>query len=152
MLASFAAIVLLSIAGCKDPAGNDPNVPDDEPRPPMSASDDGGTDGADNDGGSPMDAAPVCTKKIPGCTSVPSYTADVAPLVHNTCLPCHAKGGTASDRDLTTYRGIVRIESTVLSQIYSCDMPPADAGPDAALTAPERTLLLQWLVCGAPNN
>jgi hypothetical protein len=92
----------------------------------------------------------MCSKALPDCGTVPSYDANIAPLVTSVCLPCHAAGGVASDRDLTTYANIQKIESTVLSQVYGCLMPPLDAG--TAITASQRTELLQWLVCGSPNN
>ena len=122
--------------GCFDTPGNDPNVPD--PPPPVVEAG--------------LGVAP-CPKVLPtDCTSIPSYSKEIAPLIAAHCQPCHAPGGNASDRDLTTYANVERIESTVLAQVYGCAMPPADAGPDAALTAQERNDLLQWLVCNSPNN
>ncbi len=115
------ALVVIRIGACLDfdTPGNDPNVP--EPPPPT------------------IDAGAACPKVLPtGCTPSPSYQTDIAPLITSTCLPCHAAGGVASDRDLTTYANVERIESTVLSQIYGCLMPPADGGADAMLTPPER--------------
>jgi hypothetical protein len=119
--------------GCFDTPGNDPNVPDEATAPEAEAA--------------------VCIKKLPSdCTTIPSYATDIAPLITHGCLPCHAAGGTASDRDLTTYANVERIESTVLSQVYACLMPPADAGANAMITQQERNDLLQWLVCNSPDN
>jgi hypothetical protein len=118
-----------------DPAGNDPNVPDELPEA--------------GEAGSVI----ACAKVLPtGCTNPPSYQTAIAPLIDSVCLPCHAAGGTASDRDLTTYANVEQIESTVLSQVYACLMPPPDGGADAAITPTERNELLKWLVCGSPNN
>jgi hypothetical protein len=36
-----------------------------------------------------------------------------------------------------------------LNQVYACTMPPATA---AKPTTQEREALLEWLVCGAPQN
>jgi len=135
-LEGAAAFVLLFRGGCFDVPGNDPNVPDELPQ----------TD-------APAEAASACERTLPSsCSTIPSYANDIAPLVVAHCLPCHAAGGTASDRDLTTYANVAHIESTVLSQVYACLMPPSDAGADAALTTQERDELLQWLVCGSPDN
>jgi len=131
-----SATVIALRVGCFDTPGNDPNVPDDA----LVA-----------DAGS---ATAACSKALPTtCDAAPSYKTDIAPLVARTCLPaCHEPNGTASDRDLTTYANIEKIESTVLSQVYACSMPPADAGPDATLTPQQRDEFLQWLVCGSPND
>jgi hypothetical protein len=37
----------------------------------------------------------------------------------------------------------------MLVQVNACAMPPADAGP---LSTIDRTALLGWLVCKAPEN
>ncbi len=105
--------------------------------------------GGTNDSG---DAGSSCPKGLPTCSAAPSYANDIAPLVAARCVACHSPGGVAADRDLTTWAGISNLESTVLAQVYSCMMPPADAGPGDALTPAEREELLQWLVCGAPDN
>jgi hypothetical protein len=77
---------------------------------------------------------------------------DIAPLVKRACLPCHARGGVEANRDVTTYARLTRLETTVISQVSGCFMPPADAGPDAFMTLADRTELLQWFVCDSPNN
>jgi hypothetical protein len=53
---------------------------------------------------------------------------------------------------MPSYRNFVGLESTDFVEVSSCRMPPADAGPDAALTAQDRRELLQWFVCGSPDN
>jgi hypothetical protein len=135
MMLRCSATVLVLVGGCFDVPGNDPNVPDDA---------------------SIVDARSEsisCARALPtSCASAPTYTTEVAPIVARACLPsCHEPNGTASDRDLTTYANIEKIESTVLSQVYACSMPPPDAGPDVALTSQDRDMLLQWLVCGSPD-
>jgi hypothetical protein len=131
-----AGLVVVLRSGCFDELGNDPNVPDEATLTVVEA-------GVD---------APVCPKKLPGCTTIPSYATDIAPLIAAKCQPCHEPGGVSSNRDLTTYDNVENLESTVLGQVYACAMPPADAGPDATLTPSERNDFLQWLVCGSPNN
>lgn len=100
--------------------------------------------------GNDVDAGVTCSKVLPtDCGAVPSYQTTIAPLVGSACLPCHAPGGVA-DLDLTTYQNIEQIESTVLTEVYGCLMPPADAG--TTLTPSERNELLTWLVCQSPEN
>jgi len=130
----IALAVMTLVIGCSNDRGNDPNVPDIE-------------------GALAVDSAPpVCVTLPKGCTKAPSYGASIAPLTERTCNPCHSKGGVASDRDLTTYKNLTRLETTAFIQVTGCLMPPVDAGPDAAMTTAERTELLQWFVCGSPNN
>ncbi len=129
-------------AGCRAPAGNDPNVPDDEL--PFG--------GGSAEAGAP--SAVACPSLLPrSCASIPSYAAVVQPLVSRSCLPmCHQTGGTASDRDFSTYAKLAGLGFSVLTPVSTCLMPPPDAGPDAALSVPERAELAQWIVCGSPDN
>ena len=123
------------LAACTDPKGNDPNVPDRE--------------------GAVTDAAPAanCPPALPSsCPSTPSYTTDVAPIFNRSCVECHKAGGVAADRPLDTAARVRKLESTNFQQLIGCLMPPADAGPDAALSYDDRKEILQWLVCGAPAN
>lgn len=81
-------------------------------------------------------------------TPAPSYDADVAPIVAKHCFPCHAPGGEEEQRPLDTYEHVYARRSSVLTQVYSCSMPPSgQAVPSSA----ERAVLLAWLVCGAPE-
>ena len=96
--------------------------------------------------------ASACPQDLPAsCPSkVPSYKADVEPIVQRRCAPCHLNGGVeAATHNFGTYDGIYRDRSDVLSQVYSCRMPQA---PAPALSTAERALVLDWLVCHAPNN
>ena len=135
------ALALIALAwalpACADPPGNDPNVADMEPPGTVM-----------NLGGPAM-----CPPAAPAsCPAAPSYAKDIAPLVKRSCLPCHSPGQQAADRDLTSYANFVRLETTDFVQVDACLMPPADAGPDAAMSIADRTEMLQWFVCGAPDN
>jgi hypothetical protein len=137
-----ARAILLFLAcalagGCSDPAGDDPNVPDKAP-PGTVLNLEG-----------PMTCPPAAPNS---CPQTPSYAKEISPLVERACLSCHSPGGVAADRDLTTYASFVRLETTDFVQVSDCLMPPPDAGPDAALTLQDRTELLQWFVCGSPDN
>jgi len=131
------AVAAALLTGCADPPGNDPNVPDQAP------------DGTVLDLASVMACPPAAPSS---CPETPSYAKDIAPLIERACVPCHSSGGVAADRDLTTYANVVRLETTNFVQINGCVMPPADAGPDASLSLQDRTELLQWFVCGSPDN
>lgn len=106
-------------------------------------------------GGSPAGTTVDCKPGLPttdACaTSAPSYTAEIAPLVQERCLGCHFTGNPNSTVVLTTQAQLNRQTQLVETQVYRCDMPPVDDG-GIPLTDAQRTLLLQWLVCGAPNN
>lgn len=129
----ITALALVPSLACADPPGNDPNVPDYAAFGAMS--------------GAPCPLAPSS-----GCGAPPGYSQNVSPLIKRTCLPCHAPGGVASDRDLSTYANLTRLETTVISQVNGCLMPPADAGPDVMMTPEDRTELVQWFTCGAHDN
>ena len=93
----------------------------------------------------------TCPDDLPGaCPSTPpSYAKDVAPAIQSSCTPCHAPGGGASDRLLTDYADAFANRGSALNQIHACRMPPRGAPP---LSDANRKILLDWLVCGAPNN
>lgn len=98
------------------------------------------------------DLASLCPNNLPAdCPNDmgPSYMSQIGPLVDDRCVPCHSPGGLASDKPLQTYSEVHNLRSEVLTQVYSCTMPPADAG---VLSPAQRLMLLQWLVCHSPNN
>jgi uncharacterized membrane protein len=79
----------------------------------------------------------------------PSYANDVRPILNARCTTCHGPGGQEAVRDLTTYQGVFQQRQAVLTQVYSCRMPPSDA---AQPTSQERQTIISWLACNAPNN
>lgn len=93
----------------------------------------------------------ACPRDLPAaCPSPePSWDGGVQAIFEAKCVPCHQPGGLAFDRPFTTYAGVHKIFGDVLSQVYSCYMPPPDAG---ALNPAQRQAMLGWLVCGAPDN
>jgi hypothetical protein len=80
----------------------------------------------------------------------PSWQAEVSPIVARACTPCHGPGGVEAARPLATWADVYAGRRDVLDQVYSCLMPQQGTG--VALTSGEQTALLQWLVCGAPDN
>jgi len=108
-----------------------------QPDPP----DTGGSSGRDCPSDLPSRA--VCD------AGVPSYRLEVAPIIEQRCLGCHFEGNTLSGNVLVEHADVFGQRQTVLTRIYSCVMPPAEAAP---LGSDERQVLLEWLVCGAPEN
>jgi uncharacterized membrane protein len=82
-------------------------------------------------------------------TATPSYSEDIAPLVEGRCLECHFAGNRQSSVVLETHTQLTGSLQLVETRVYRCQMPPSEA---PALSATEREMLLQWLVCGAPDN
>jgi hypothetical protein len=93
----------------------------------------------------------TCPDDLPAAcpATPPSYAKDVAPAIQASCTPCHAPAGRESNRLLTDYADAFANRGPALNQIHACRMPPVDAPP---LSAANRKILLDWLVCGAPNN
>jgi uncharacterized membrane protein len=98
-------------------------------------------------------AAEQCPDDLPdsaGCpNTAPSYAAQVGEVIERRCAVCHYPGNNQSTKVFDDYAGIFAERRTMLTQIYGCKMPLAGAMP---LSPAERKALLQWFVCGAPNN
>lgn len=83
--------------------------------------------------------------------AAPSYTTEVAAIVERKCTVCHRPDGLEPAYQFDTHAKIIENHNNIhmLTQVFSCQMPKACGEP---LTKDERYKLLQWLVCGAPNN
>jgi len=79
----------------------------------------------------------------------PSYQSSIAPLISAHCLVCHSPGGQEASFPFVTYQEVFTERSPILDQVFACNMPPSG---QPQLSTQERTQLLTWLVCGAPNN
>src|SRR5918911_16984 len=91
-----------------------------------------------------------CPNVSQTCPSpAPSFASDVRPIINARCVTCHSPGGQEAVRDYTTYSGVFAQRQPMLTQVYSCRMPPA-GNPQP--TTQERQTIISWLVCGAPNN
>jgi hypothetical protein len=99
------------------------------------------------------DPAPACPANLPdssGCPdSAPSYATEIRPLVDLRCIGCHYEGNRNSKQVLETYEQLRASVSLIEKEVYHCEMPPSGEPP---LSESERRTLLEWLVCGAPNN
>jgi len=101
-----------------------------------------------------VDAAASCPDLLPPtCPSPePSYEDDVLPIIEQHCYMCHADAGivtSGSGVDFGSYAALYAIRGDVLSQLNACRMPPATA---LQPTAGQRTTVLGWLKCNAPDN
>lgn len=95
---------------------------------------------------------PPCPNDLPASCpdgGAPSYQSQIAPLLGASCVRCHSPTGSAFDKPLGTYAQVYALRTEVLSEVYGCLMPPRDDGP---LAPSERSILLTWLVCRAPDN
>lgn len=103
----------------------------------------------------PPDVLPggSCPSDLPDDTecagNAPSYAEQTAVLIAERCTSCHFSGNLQSPRIFESYADVFAQRRGMLTQIYSCRMPP-EGSP--ALSAAERRALLQWFVCGAPDN
>jgi len=83
----------------------------------------------------------------------PSWSKDIQPIVSQTCAPCHFPGGQALLKvpyDYSSYEGFHRAGTTVESQLLTCAMP--QDGGNAPLTTAEGDILLNYIVCGEPDD
>jgi hypothetical protein len=84
-----------------------------------------------------------------GCVdSTITYDAGIADILNARCQPCHAAGGVEATVPLTDYKKVSVERMSIGNQLVTCTMPP-DGSPQ--LTSVERTQILNWLSCGAPE-
>jgi uncharacterized membrane protein len=93
----------------------------------------------------------ACPTDLPTtCPSpMPSFSGGVGSIIASQCATCHEPNGAAASWPLTSYQEVFNQRQEVLSQVYSCLMPPEDS---AQPTDSQRQALVGWLSCGAPNN
>ena len=137
LAAAAVSIGLATVAAC---LGGDPA----EPHGPPPSGLDAGEDAAEGGGG--------CQRVLPPCPDAgqPSWEASVAHIVAGRCAYCHSPAGMPPQvPDLSTYANVHGAFGASLDQVYTCAMPPSTEGP---IPDSDRTTLLTWLVCGAPDN
>lgn len=103
--------------------------------------------------GSESKSEPSCPNDLPAScptAGAPSYESSIQPILLSRCRSCHSAGGEAGTTHVfDTYAETFQERRVVLSQVFSCAMPPRNG---EELSEEERAALLAWLVCGAPNN
>jgi hypothetical protein len=139
----FALLTLTPLAACS--SGSAPESHD--------ATADAGTES----GASCPSMPTTCTdRKAP-----PSWAKDVDPTIKARCSPCHFPGGIyAQIYNFSTYGGVVDSTTPMLGKLIACEMPPVlgdaeygiEAGTVPDLTAAQRSTIVEWIRCGAPNN
>jgi len=89
----------------------------------------------------------TCTNTFPSSCTVapPSFDADVAPVIHAHCTPCHGPGQQIPTLD--TYANVTKsmTESRIIFVYQMCSMPPK---PLPALTTAQWETITNWLACG----
>lgn len=90
--------------------------------------------------------------------SVPTYSADVAPIVFEHCASCHRPGNIAP-MSLLTYESTRPWARAIREQVATGQMPPWHAtqprgtfANDRRLSERERDTLIRWVDAGAPQG
>jgi hypothetical protein len=97
----------------------------------------------------PADGGASCPNPPNSCSKpIPSYGAVIEPILEQSCITCHGPKGIAGYSE-ATYEQVHEQLEPILSQVSGCVMPPPPYPP---LTTEQREALLDWLVCGAPDN
>jgi uncharacterized membrane protein len=99
------------------------------------------------------DPGPTCANVgTDTCLSpAPTYAADVVPIIQARCVVCHMPGGQEPGMPFQTYAQLSGSDttSTIRFELDLCAMPPAG---QPQLTDAERATIIDWIVCGAPND
>jgi hypothetical protein len=86
------------------------------------------------------------------CSPMPSYASRIEPLLQERCTPCHFSGGVEDSYfDFSSYANVSALRTQIRTEVSGCIMPPPTSASGQP-TMDERTALLAWLACGAPNN
>src|SRR5689334_149390 len=94
---------------------------------------------------------------VAGCARSPTFTGDVAPIVHRHCAPCHHAGG-AGPFSLCTFADVAPRAHQIARVTARGYMPPWKASPGVAyanargLDAGARAILQRWATAGAPRG
>jgi hypothetical protein len=97
----------------------------------------------------PADAGASCPSAPSACSKpAPSYSKVIVPILEQSCIPCHGPKGIAGHSE-ATYAEVYAQEEPILSVVAGCTMPPSTYPP---LSAEQREALLDWLICGTPDD
>ncbi|HVS63954.1 MAG TPA: cytochrome c [Thermoanaerobaculia bacterium] len=94
----------------------------------------------------------------PAALDVPTFTQDVAAILHENCASCHSPGQVAP-MSLRTYEEARPWAKSILRAVQEREMPPWDADPgfgpfanDRSLTDQEVETIVRWAGAGAPRG
>ena len=93
-----------------------------------------------------------------GASSAPTFTKDVAPIVHNRCAECH-RPGEAGPMALLTYQQVRPWAKAIKNATLARTMPPWSADPGVGHFSNSRRLsdaelgtIVKWVDAGAPEG
>jgi len=118
-------------------------------------------DGGTNDTGGDGHVNATCPPKpnLKCMDPPPSYKNDVEPIVKERCAPCHFPGGISDQvEDFSTLAGVANAGTAIINQLVGpppCQMPPINGNAMYGIapgTADQEDTLVQWILCGEPNN
>ncbi len=66
---------------------------------------------------------------LAGCTSHPTYHADIEPIMTARCVQCHSEGGSAPF-SLTSYDEVAHLSAAIVVAVENGTMPPWSASTD----------------------
>lgn len=90
---------------------------------------------------------PPTTEVCPA--AVPSFAAEVLPILNQRCNNCHAANVDGGPWPLDTRQNVKDWRSLIIEDLRKCSMPPPGSDP---MPTAERDKLWAWLICGAPDN
>ncbi len=75
----------------------------------------------------------------PSCSTNYSYASDVAPIIQENCVSCHA--------GYATYSGVSRAKTGIKREVANGRMPK-----NGRLTSEEKSAIICWIEAGAEDN
>src|SRR5262245_32253965 len=105
-----------------------------------------------------LSAAAVLAVGLAAAPDTPTFTRDVAPILHARCVTCHRTGEVAP-MALLTYEDARPWARSIKNKVVSRQMPPWLADPhvgsfanDPRLTDAEIATIAKWVDAGAPQG
>jgi len=98
----------------------------------------------------PVEALVECgpiTATLSCPASTPTF-AQVQPILQRSCIPCH-DGNMKDVWPLIDYDDVSAWADPIKADILTCTMPPPD--DIYPITDEERSTVVQWAICGAPQ-
>lgn len=99
-----------------------------------------------------------CSSEADPPAEVPTYYADIKPILDGRCISCHSEGN-IGPFTLDTYDAALTARESILTQVSTGQMPPWDADPghteyryDPSLSDEQIDLIERWALGGAPEG